>query len=139
MFLIYCRESILANKLLLIRHIKWNSTGFPLLYNEQVIFYTTLQQICRNCCLVVILWMQYFYFTMFHRQQVVQMLPQNNLHFWNIAHLATMYFNLLNVLTATYEAQLVKHNINDITYQVSNHIIYLLPLGHPVSWSFDIL
>ena len=35
------------------------------------------------------------------------MMPQNDLHFCKIVHLATIYFSLLKLLTLTYEAQLM--------------------------------
>jgi len=46
-----------------------------------LILYTSPLQICRNCHLIAISGTQYFYFTLFHRQQAIQMMPPNHLHF----------------------------------------------------------
>jgi len=55
---------------------------------------------------------QYFYFTMFHHQQVV---PQNHLQ-----------LSLQTLLTPTCEAQLkLLDDMNDIRYRVSNQIIFV--------------
>ena len=57
-----------------------------------------------------------------------------------------MYFSLLKLLIATYEAQLMLlDDMNDITYWLSNHNIFLaiwvphFVANSDTSWSFDIL
>jgi len=53
------------------------------------------------------------------------MMPQNNLNFWNIAHLAKMYFSLQTLL----KAQLTLLGDVNETYPLSNHIF--VTIGEP--------
>jgi len=69
--------------------------GFPLLYNEEGLtdFLHYLAANMSKSAPIAILSMQYFYFTIFHRQQMVHNEVTKS-YFCNIVHLATICFKL---------------------------------------------